>query len=62
MKTLSEAEKDGDEFAKSRNATTLKELRKMPAEHLLPAPGSTRVVRFAPVMDGWAIPDVPLKL
>lgn len=61
MKTLSDAEKDGIEFAKSRNATTVEELRKIPAENLLPPPGSTRMLRFAPVIDGWAIPDVPLK-
>jgi len=62
MKTLAEAEKDGIEFANSRNAHSLDELRKLPAEDLVPPPGSPRVLRFAPVLDGWAIPDSPLKV
>ncbi len=62
MKTLAEAERDGVEFAKSRHASSLDELRRIPAEDLLPPPGSPRAVRFAPVLDGWLIPDDPLKI
>jgi len=61
MKTLAEAEKDGVDFANSGSAHSLAEFRKLPAEDLLPPPGSPRVLRFAPVIDGWAIPDYPLK-
>ena len=62
MKTLAEAEKDGIEFANSRNSHSLVELRKLPSEDLLPRPGSPRGLRFAPVLDGWSIPDSPLKI
>lgn len=62
MKSLVDAEKDGVEFASSRNAHSLDELRKLPAEELLPPPGSPRVLRFAPVIDGWAIPASPLTV
>jgi para-nitrobenzyl esterase len=62
MKTLAEAEKDGIDFAASRKASSLEDLRKLPAEDLLPPKGSPRVLRFAPIADGWAIPDPPLKV
>lgn len=60
MKSLGEAEQDGLEFIKSRNANSLEALRKLPADAFLPAPGSPRALRFAPVMDGWSIPVLPL--
>jgi para-nitrobenzyl esterase len=62
IKTLAEAEKDGIVFASSKDAHSLDELRKVPAEDLVPSPGSPRVLRFAPVLDGWAIPGSPLKV
>jgi para-nitrobenzyl esterase len=62
MKTLADAEKDGVDYLKSKNVTSLEELRKLPAEAFVPAPGSPRVLRFSPIMDGWSIPGIPLDV
>jgi para-nitrobenzyl esterase len=55
MKTLSQAEADGQAFVKSYGATTIAELRKLDAEKLIPAgwsmPGGW------PIVDGYVIPD-----
>jgi para-nitrobenzyl esterase len=60
MKSLSDAENDGQDFLKSKNINSLEELRKVPAEDFLPSSGSPRMLRFSPVVDGWSIPDTPL--
>lgn len=62
MKTLADAEKDGLDFVKSRDVTSLEELRSLPAEDFLPTPGSPRALRFAPVADGWLISAAPLDV
>lgn len=55
MKTLSQAEADGQAFVKSYGATSIAELRKLDAEKLVPAgwsmPGGW------PIVDGYVIPD-----
>lgn len=60
MKTMADAEKDGVEFLKSKKISSLEELRKVPADDFLPSPGSPRMLRFSPVVDGWSIPETPL--
>ena len=60
VKTLAEAEKAGEAFAASKKADSLAALRAMRAEDLLAAPGTG--LRFAPVVDGWVLPDDPLTL
>ena len=62
MKTLSDDEKDGVDYLKPKNVTSLEELRKLPAEAFVPTPGSARVLRFSPIVDGWSIPGIPLDL
>ena len=60
VKTLAEAEKAGEAFAASKKADSLAALRAMRAEDLLAAQGAG--LRFAPVVDGWVLPDDPLTL
>jgi para-nitrobenzyl esterase len=62
IRTLAEAEKDGLNFLKSKNVSSLEELRKLPAEEFVPAAESPRVLRSSPVLDGWSIPGVPLGI
>jgi para-nitrobenzyl esterase len=56
--TLAEAEKNGEDFAKSLGAKSLADLRAMPAEKLLDATPA----RFPPVVDGWFLPDQVMKI
>ena len=60
MKALADAEKDGLDFVRSKKVSSVEELRKLPAEDFVPSPGSPRMLRFSPIVDGWSIPDVPL--
>jgi len=53
MRLLADAERDGMEFARTAGATSIAELRKMPAEKLLAA---TRGLAW-PNIDGWVIPS-----
>ena len=62
MKDLADAETDGMDFMKSKNVSSLEELRKLPAEEFIPAPGAPRVLRFSPILDGWSIPGIPLDV
>ncbi len=65
-RTLSKAETDGDTFAVSRGAHSLKELRALPWQQLLlPRDASDQSVEtgsdakpplFRPVVDGWVLP------
>ncbi|HUB51009.1 MAG TPA: carboxylesterase family protein [Terracidiphilus sp.] len=58
MQNLNEAEKNGLKFETEHHATSIKELRALPAEKLLPA-GMVSGLRFAPIVDGWVLPDTP---
>jgi len=61
MADRSAAEADGVKFAAQHHAVSIKELRAMPAEALLPDPkeGAAPGLRFAPIIDGWVLPDAP---
>lgn len=61
IEDLKEAEKKGSEFAAAHHAATLKALRALHAEELLPAPGAMGL-GFVPIVDGWVIPDTPGNL
>ena len=58
---LKQAEDDGVKFASEHHAQSIKELRAMPAEALLPDPkaGMDGGIGFAPIVDGWVLPDLP---
>jgi para-nitrobenzyl esterase len=60
VKTLAEAEKAGAAFAAAKQADSITALRALPAADLIgkPVPG----VQFAPVVDGWVLPDQPMTL
>jgi len=67
MQTMKQAEEKGVEFAKAKGASTLAQLRALPAEELLKMPeeagGSMlRVLRFMPIQDGWLLPAQPAEL
>jgi len=56
MQTMEQAEEQGVEFAESKGASTLEELRELSAEELMArAPDAPRV-RFGPVIDGYYQP------
>lgn len=55
---LSDAEQSGVKFAEEHHAASIKALRALPAEALLPAAGQAGL-RFAPVIDGWVLPHSP---
>ncbi len=62
MTTLSAAEENGAKFAEEHHAASIKELRAMPAEALIPdlkGMMSGAGMRFSPVVDGWVMPDSP---
>lgn len=52
--TLPSAEKEGETFARSKGAASLKDLRAMPAADLIKG-ASPRNVHFRPVIDGWVL-------
>jgi para-nitrobenzyl esterase len=52
MRTLPDAEKEGERIAKKLNATTLTALRAIPAEELQKKTSGF----FAPIADGWIMP------
>ena len=58
------AEEDGVKFAAQHHAASIKELRALPAEALLPdsAAGAAPGIRFGPVVDGWVVPDAPTTM
>jgi Carboxylesterase family/Beta-lactamase len=58
-RTLQEAELDGQAYAKLKGVSSLAELRRLPAEQFIPVtavPGSARVGRMSPNIDGWFLP------
>jgi para-nitrobenzyl esterase len=64
MQRLADAEAAGAAWAKGLGVTTVAELRKLPAEKLIPSArggGGPRGPTW-PVMDGWVIPDDQYKL
>jgi len=60
MKRLADAERDGQAYAKSAGASSVAELRKIPADKL-PMGGFGKGMAW-PVLDGWVIPDDQYKL
>lgn len=56
--SLTEAEKNGMDLAKSMGVKTLADLRALPADKLLNTPG----LQFPPVIDGWFLPDQVMKI
>ena len=62
MLPLATAEQNGLRFATEHHAASLQELRALPAEALLPDPKSMGGLRFAPIVDGWVLPDTPNNL
>jgi para-nitrobenzyl esterase len=60
LKRLPDAERSGEEYAKSAGASSIADLRKISAERL---PGGGRGMGMAwPIIDGWVIPDDQYKL
>ncbi len=58
-KALEDAEKIGVKFAKSRGATTVADLRAIPADRVLvrrAESGDRKLGGFGPVVDGWLLP------
>jgi para-nitrobenzyl esterase len=64
MQSLSAAEGNGVKFAALHHAASIKDLRAMPAESLLPGPQTktTAILQFGPIVDGWVLPDTPLNM
>jgi enterochelin esterase-like enzyme len=58
MRPLASAERDGLAFAQNAGASSLAELRKIPAEKLL---GASRGLAW-PIVDGWVIPSDQVTL
>lgn len=52
--SLKEAEQAGLQFAEAKGASSLSELRAMPAEALLKVPQG---IRFGPIRDNWFLPE-----
>ena len=61
MRPLAVAEKEGAAFAKSLGASTLADLRNVPAERLQTSAQRQRGVSW-PITDGWVIPDDQYRL
>ena len=60
LKRLADAERSGDAYVKSAAATSIQEMRKLPADKL-PAGGRGMGMAW-PIIDGWVIPDDQYKL
>jgi len=56
MASLKTAEERGVAFEQEHHATSLKQLRAIPAKDFLPGQG------FSPNIDGWVLPDTPAAL
>jgi para-nitrobenzyl esterase len=59
VKTLAEAEKAGESFAKAHKAGSLAELRALPAAEIQ---GRGYGMQFAPIVDGWVVPEQPMEV
>ena len=62
MRTLSEAEQAGVDFAKSIHANSLEELRAIPAEKLLKTVSEMHGIRFSTIVDGYFFPKNPYEI
>jgi para-nitrobenzyl esterase len=62
--TLAEGEKSGLAFAKAKGAHSLKELRALSADALMPDDSQQMgtEIQFSMVVDGWFFPDDPAKI
>jgi para-nitrobenzyl esterase len=60
VRTLAEGEKAGTDFAAAKKVGSIADLRALPAADLLARPGPG--LQFAPIVDGWVIPDQPMLL
>jgi para-nitrobenzyl esterase len=61
--SLAESEKNGAEFAQENNATTLEQLRAIPAAQLLEAAMKKQGgFRFDPNVDGYFFPEIPAEI
>jgi len=61
MPSLTDAEQNGIRFAAEHHAASISELRALPADALLPA-AAAGGLRFAPIIDGWVLPDTPNEM
>ncbi|MBS1805232.1 MAG: carboxylesterase family protein [Acidobacteria bacterium] len=52
MQSLAEAEKAGEAFASAKKATSIAQLRALPASEFAKPAG-----RFSPIVDGWVVPE-----
>ena len=59
MRAMSDSEADGVTFAVAANATSVAALRALSARQILAATHAVSQLRFAPVVDGWSIPQDP---
>ena len=59
---LAKAEEQGVEFAKTIGASSLAELRAMPAQQLLDASGKQGMFRFTSSIDGYFFPKTPVEI
>lgn len=57
VRSLAEAEKAGAAFAASKKADSIAALRALPAPEIVKSGG-----QFAPIVDGWIVPDQPMML
>jgi len=55
VKTLAEAEKAGTTWAAAKKADSIAALRALPAKDVIGG-------QFAPIVDGWVVPDQPMAL
>ncbi len=62
ISSLSEAEQTGIEFGKAVGATSLADLRKMPAQQLLETTTKPGIPRFSAVVDGYFFPKSPTEV
>ena len=63
MRHLREAQENGIKFAAEHHASSLKELRALSAEALLPdAKAVAASISFAPIEDGWLLSDTPSEM
>lgn len=60
--SLDSAESMGEAFAKKVGANSLQELRAIPAEKLLDESFSTKMVEWPVIIDGYFLPQSPLKI
>lgn len=61
MSNLSAAEETGVRFLAQHHAASIKDLRGVPAEALMPDPKApmSAMLFFSPIVDGWVLPDTP---